>query len=70
MSRWPDDACACQIAAQPCTPNCSCVEPFLSGGCLCCCRYGSDEQRLAMAEFMVEAMRATIAKVENATETD
>ncbi len=56
-SRWHPEACACVIAEEPCMENCSCANPLAGGGCLCCARYGSDEQRVAMAELIVETMR-------------
>lgn len=48
-------ACPCQIAEIPCKPNCTCVVKHSSAGCLCCARYGSDEQRRAAANSIVEA---------------
>lgn len=44
--------CPCVILNEPCTPQCSCTNPVLSGGCLCCARYGSDDQRQAVARIL------------------
>ena len=44
--------CPCHWTT-PCTPRCTCVNPFSSHGCTRCCRYGSDEQRRGMAENIV-----------------
>ena len=44
--------CVCTMA-EPCQPNCTCAKPYMSHGCLRCCRYGSEEQRKAMAAKLV-----------------
>lgn len=49
--------CACTLA-EPCSRNCSCAEPLLSGGCRRCVTYGSAEQRQGMAEFLARRFRA------------
>jgi len=36
--------CACTLT-EPCSPNCTCANPILSGGCLRCASYGSPEQQ-------------------------
>ena len=43
--------CACAWV-KPCEPCCTCANPVMSGGCSRCCRYGSDEQRKAVAELI------------------
>lgn len=55
--------CPCQIADAPCHPRCTCVMPVSSSGCLCCARYGSEEQRKAMANMLV-AQSARVAELE------
>lgn len=55
--RYPADACPCEIADEPCHPQCACVHPWSSRGCLCCARHGSDEQRKAKAERIVAQFR-------------
>lgn len=37
--------CPCTII-EPCSYACTCANPFKSGGCLRCSKYGSEEQRL------------------------
>lgn len=52
--------CPC-LLAEPCGENCSCAYPFRSGGCVCCCRHGSKEQRELKAAHLKElAADATI----------
>lgn len=45
--------CPCQIS-HACQPNCSCVNPFMSNGCLCCAKYGSDEQQKKASESKIK----------------
>lgn len=54
--------CPCQLV-EPCQPNCSCANQYLSGGCSRCARYGSDEQRLAAATRLAE-LEAEVARWE------
>lgn len=42
-------SCPCNYG-KPCHPRCTCVNEFSSSGCLCCCTYGSDEQRESRAK--------------------
>ena len=44
-----DRACPCNYV-EPCSPNCTCANPVMSGGCLRCCSYGSLDQRKAAAK--------------------
>lgn len=37
-------SCPCYWTT-PCSTNCSCANPVMSGGCERCCAYGNDEQR-------------------------
>lgn len=41
--------CPCLIV-EPCSGNCSCAHPGLSGGCLRCARYGNGSHRKAVAQ--------------------
>lgn len=52
-------SCPCEFleVVEPCNPQCSCRNEVMSGGCRRCARYGSREQRLAMAKRLV-AMEA------------
>lgn len=44
------DGCPCTVEGiEPCSYACTCARPFMSGGCLCCARYGSLEQQKAAA---------------------
>lgn len=56
--------CPCTLTT-PCSSACTCANQIMSGGCNRCCRYGSEEQRKAAAEAIVErergAMRAADA---------
>lgn len=45
--------CPCTMV-EPCQKNCTCAKPHMSHGCYRCCRYGSDEQRLNKARYVVE----------------
>jgi len=47
-------SCPCEFG-DPCSPQCSCGHPFLSGGCRRCCRYGSPAQQRAAAEHIVKS---------------
>lgn len=47
------DGCPC-LRAGPCSTNCTCAHPVMSGGCRMCCRYGSEEQRAAGAAYLFE----------------
>lgn len=49
--------CPCTIADAPCHTYCTCIKGHSSYGCWCCARYGSDEQRKAAANRIVERMR-------------
>lgn len=49
-----DYVCPCTIADEPCHPDCTCVKPHMSRGCLCCATYGSEEQRQAKANYLVK----------------
>jgi hypothetical protein len=52
--------CPC-LYVGACSPNCSCVDPYLSGGCQRCAQYGSLEQRQAAARRIADALRSTVA---------
>lgn len=41
--------CPC-LLAEPCSPNCTCASPVMSGGCRRCATYGSLQQRQAAAQ--------------------
>lgn len=43
--------CPCSYTT-PCHPDCTCVKPFMSGGCSRCCKYGSIEQKTMMAKML------------------
>ena len=43
------EGCPCTLIG-PCSVNCTCANPVMSGGCSRCCRYGSLEQRTAQAQ--------------------
>ena len=59
------DGCPCHVI-EPCSYACSCADPFMSGGCQRCAKYGSKEQRVAAAKFIAEA----IAKARALLSTD
>jgi len=48
-------ACPC-LHTTPCQPDCTCVTPWMSHGCMRCCSYGSPEQQKAMAEHLAPAI--------------
>ena len=60
-----DEGCPCTLI-EPCSVNCTCANPIMSGGCLRCCRYGSLEQRTAQAQRLTGEI--TEAMVEQAAE--
>lgn len=51
----PARACPC-LHTTPCQPDCTCVTPVMSAGCLRCCSYGSPDQRQAMAKHLASAI--------------
>lgn len=51
----PRGSCPC-LHTTPCTTQCTCINAFMSAGCLRCCSYGSDEQRRAAAEHIARAI--------------
>ena len=51
--------CPCLLADEPCRPDCSCVNPLMSCGCLCCCTYGSPEQQKRQANRLVTNQKRT-----------
>lgn len=56
--------CPCKLADKPCQPDCTCVNEASSKGCMCCARYGNDEQRKRAANWIVEHLRqATLEAV-------
>jgi len=46
------ETCPCHYLPEACTPNCSCVHPYMSGGCENCAGYGSIEQRKSKAKHL------------------
>jgi hypothetical protein len=51
----PTTGCPCTLIA-PCSPNCTCASPVLSGGCRRCARYGSLDQRTEAALAIAAAL--------------
>jgi hypothetical protein len=52
------DGCPCVAPdAVPCGYACSCAHMFMSGGCLCCAKYGSVEQRTAAGKHIRKVLR-------------
>jgi hypothetical protein len=49
------DGCPCLVIGA-CSHACSCVHPFMSGGCQRCAKYGSGEQREAAARYIADAL--------------
>lgn len=49
--------CPCTIADDPCMPDCTCLDSLSPRGCLCCARYGSEEQRRVSANKIVRLCR-------------
>jgi hypothetical protein len=60
-------ACPC-LHTTPCHPRCTCVNGFSSSGCLRCCSYGSKEQQVAKAKWLVERIDTPPAVEKAATE--
>lgn len=58
LLRMAEASCPCLIADEPCSPSCTCRNPYSSLGCRCCARYGSEEQRKAVANRLVRAALA------------
>src|SRR5882724_7763961 len=60
--------CAC-LYVDPCSENCSCAHPMMSGGCQRCCAHGSDEQKVSAAKTIVsnelemERLRTGVARL-------
>ena len=57
-----DSNCPCVILGDPCSQACTCVDGFMSGGCLCCAKYGSEEQRREHAKWILRTLRAAAEK--------
>lgn len=55
------NTCPCELVA-PCSPQCTCANPVLSGGCQRCCKYGSREQQEAAARRIAEADRVMLER--------
>ena len=55
--------CPC-LHTVPCSPQCSCATPVMSGGCSRCCNYGSAEQRHEQAERLTHNHDAAIKAAE------
>lgn len=49
------DGCPCLVIG-PCNHACTCVDPYMSGGCRRCAKYGSAEQRERAAKRIAEAI--------------
>ncbi len=52
--------CPCEIADKPCSPCCTCVSGGSSHGCICCCSYGSEEQRKGAANYLVKQSQMVV----------
>jgi hypothetical protein len=53
LKRSNNRTCPCNWV-EPCSRNCTCANPHLSGGCRRCCRYGSPTQRKNAAERLAK----------------
>lgn len=51
MEKEQRKTCACEFG-NPCKSTCTCANPFMSGGCQRCCKYGSKEQQEGMANAL------------------
>lgn len=60
-ARIEDNGCPCTLI-DPCSYACTCAKPFMSGGCLMCCRYGSLEQRKKAAMRLAELAKQADVK--------
>lgn len=58
-----EKGCPC-TRTKPCMDVCSCANIIHSGGCLRCCRAGSEEQRKARAEIIADAEKAAKAVID------
>ena len=56
-------ACPCTLLEIACRAQCTCKNPHLSGGCLCCATYGSVAQRMAAARRIFDAVTKSRAEV-------
>ena len=63
MNAWIDgcdiESCPCKHI-EPCCPECTCVNPYSSRGCMRCCTYGSKEQQIKMANIIATAIRKAL----------
>jgi hypothetical protein len=50
---WSRKRCPCEFG-DPCKSSCTCARHSMSGGCLRCCTYGSEEQQKAMANRIIK----------------
>ena len=66
-----DRACPCKVLDEPCHPDCTCVNPYMSRGCKYCATYGSEEQRKAKAKYLkntIENAKYINESIENGKE--
>ena len=49
-----NENCPCVLTGNPCRTTCTCMRSHMSGGCIYCPRYGSDEQRLNHARHIIQ----------------
>lgn len=57
-----ENYCPCTIV-KPCHPRCTCANGYYSYGCRRCARYGSEDQRRAMAEWLANVIDAALADI-------
>lgn len=62
------NGCPCYVLNEPCIPQCTCVNGFMSGGCRRCASYGSLAQRRSAARRLAAA-QAEIARLTVRTKT-
>lgn len=55
--------CPCEFGeVEPCHPDCSCINPYSSRGCIRCTKHGSYQQRLKHAKWLATAIDEYVEK--------
>ena len=55
------NGCPCCYGS-PCSEQCTCARPMMSGGCGRCARYGSEEQQRDAARVLIEREQQAVAR--------
>ena len=54
-------SCPC-LYVEPCHPDCTCMKPWMSRGCVRCCSTGNVEQRTKKAKWLADIIDQYVEK--------